>query len=133
MLHFAETAHFAVASRRQRAPSGDVRVTMPDGGILMPRGAYGQTLAEVLIGFGVPLRNERGGLGGAAECHVRIAAGWIARLPLPEAAEHLALSQIASAGPASRLASQIIMTPALDGLEIEVDAQSLASHAWVAG
>ena len=132
MLHFSEAPHFAVTDRTQRAPYGGVTVTMPDGGVLIPRVVYGRTLADSLIAFGIPLHSERDCHGGAKQ-HVRISADWLARLPVPNEAEELALRNVPGSGPASRLASQIVMTPALDGLEIEIDSHSLAPQAWVAG
>ncbi len=131
MLHYSEVAHFSVTRRTQRAPYGEVHVTMPDGGVLVPRVVHGRTLADTLIAFGVPLRSETDGVGSVT--HIRVAAHWMARLPVPNVAEQQALRRIAGAGPTSRLASQIVMTPALDGLEIEIDAHSVAPQAWAAG
>ena len=107
-------------------------MTMPDGGVLVPRVVYGRTLADSLIAFGIPLRSENDGVGGPPQ-HVRIAAHWMSRLPLPGEAELQALRSMANAGPTSRLANQIVITPSLDALEIEIDAHSLVPQSWVAG
>ena len=127
MLHLAEIPHFTMYTAPM--PLGEVYVRMPDGGSLVASFRYGRTLADILIAFGIPLRRDRGD----AEGHVRIAPDWAARLPSPDDDERRALLRTAHAGPRSRFASHIVMTPALDGLEIDLDAHSLAPQGWVAG
>ena len=107
---------------------------MPDGRLLFPGCTLGRSLAEALIDFGIPLICDCRDGHLCDACHVRIAPLWLSRLPAPSDAERRALHRIAGASSTSRLASQIILTPDLDGLDLEIDAASLIAHtSWVAG
>ena len=84
--------------------------------------------------FGLPIKAECGGVCVCSTCHVRIPARWQELLPPPSAEELAKLDEIPGADDTSRLACQLMMTNELDGLEVEVQPDSLfAQTYWVAG
>ena len=66
--------------------------------------------------------------GVCATCHVRVPDHWSDRLDTPDDDEHGKLDEIPSANDNSRLCCQIRMTDALDGLHLELQADSLSHH-----
>lgn len=104
-------------------------VSAPGGRPLTAEAASGYHVMELVRAFGVPIKAECGGAGVCATCHVRIPERWQSLLS-PASDEELAkLDDIPEADDSSRLACQIFMTDALDGLELEVQADSLAGRA----
>ncbi len=63
-----------------------------------------------------------GGAVSCATCHVRVDPDWYARLMPPAADEREMLEFAVEAGPTSRLSCQIVLTPDLDGLILNVPA-----------
>lgn len=61
-----------------------------------------------------------GGQCACATCHVFVEAPWADKLPAPSAMETEMLSFAAEANPRSRLACQIPLTEALDGLTVRM-------------
>lgn len=84
-------------------------------------------LVELLRASGVPVKAECGGAGACATCHIRVAANWRDKVPAPTDEELDKLDEIPGADDTSRLACQITMTDDLDGLEIEIQPDSLAA------
>ena len=109
-----------------------ISVRMPDGTVLRPEALPEFNLVELLRAYGVPMKAECGGAGVCATCHVRIAPAWLDRLVPPSDEELAKLDEIAAADERSRLACQIRMTEALDGLELELHPESVTARAVAA-
>lgn len=107
-------------------------VHMPDGTVLRPEALPEFNLVELLRAYGVPMKAECGGAGVCATCHVRISPAWVDRLVPPSDEELAKLDEIADADERSRLACQIRMTEALDGLELELHPDSVKMRAAAA-
>ena len=109
-------------------------VRLADGGRFQPEAAPGFRIMELIRAYGLPIKAECGGSGVCSTCHVRIPAAWQELLPPPSDDELARLDEIPGADGSSRLACQIFMTEELDGLELEVQADSLLPQTnWVAG
>lgn len=82
----------------------------------------GVSAMQAATGFGVPgILADCGGSASCGTCHVMVDAAWHDRLPPPEPHERLVLETTAvPATPASRLACQIRLTPALQGLVLRL-------------
>lgn len=82
----------------------------------------GVSLMAAATGFGVPgILADCGGSASCGTCHVMIDAAWADRLPAPEPIERLVLETTAvPATPTSRLACQIRLTDALQGLLVHL-------------
>lgn len=111
-----------------------INVRLADGSHFKPEAAPGFRIMELIRAYGLPIKAECGGAGVCATCHVRIADRWRDRLPEPSDEELARLDEVPGADDSSRLACQLVMTADLDGLELEVQADSLSSQgSWVAG
>lgn len=85
--------------------------------------ATGRSLMETAVENGVPgIDADCGGACACATCHVIVAPDWIDRLPEPADDERAMLEFAVDPGPRSRLACQIRLTDALDGLEVRTPA-----------
>lgn len=104
-----------------------------DGATFRPEAAAGFRIMELMRAYGIPIKAECGGSGVCATCHVRISKAWQDLLPPPSDDELAKLDEIPDADETSRLACQIIMTDELDGLELEIQPDSLVAQTWVAG
>lgn len=100
-------------------------VRLADGAHFTPEAAPGFRVMELIRAYGLPIKAECGGAGVCATCHVRIPEAWHHLLPPPSDEELARLDEIADVDASSRLACQLMMTDALDGLELEVQADSL--------
>lgn len=109
-------------------------VTLRDGSRFEPQAAAGFRVMELVRMFGLPIKAECGGACVCSTCHVRVAPEWQHLLP-PATDEELAkLDLTHGVDDTSRLACQIVMTNDLDGLEIEIQPDSLIPQTyWVAG
>jgi len=77
----------------------------------------GETLLETALRHAVPgIIGECGGSCACATCHVFVEPDWMAATGQPGAEEEDMLASVAGARPNSRLACQIKMGDALDGL-----------------
>lgn len=115
-------------------PNLRLSVSLADGGRFEPVAAAGYRVMELIRMFGLPIKAECGGSCICATCHVRIPARWHNRLPAPSEEELAKLDEVPGADETSRLACQLVMTDELDGLEIEVQPDSLVPQTyWVAG
>lgn len=109
-------------------------VRLQDGTRFECEAAEGFHLMELIRAYGVPIKAECGGAGVCATCHVRVAETWRALLPDPSDDELAKLDEVPGADDSSRLACQIEMTAALDGLELLLDAECLVPQTiWTAG
>lgn len=107
-------------------------VRSSDGTRITLDAAQGLRLVELIRAHGLPIKAECGGAGVCATCHVRISSPWSEQLPTASDDELAKLDEIPGADERSRLACQIEMTSALDGLEITIEADSLLPHALLA-
>jgi 2Fe-2S ferredoxin len=78
----------------------------------------GLSVMQAATSFGVPgILADCGGQAVCGTCHVVVADAWITRLPPPQPAEDAMLDTVAAGRqPGSRLACQIQLQPALQGL-----------------
>ena len=100
-------------------------VRLSDGSRHHPDAAAGFRLMELIRAYGLPLKAECGGAGVCATCHVRIPDAWREALPPPSDEELAKLDDISGADERSRLSCQITMTAGLDGLELEIQPDSV--------
>lgn len=116
------------------APFLKLDVRLADGGRFQADAAPGFRVMELIRAYGLPIKAECGGSGVCATCHVRIPKVWQSLLPPPSDDELAKLDEIADADETSRLACQIVMTEAMDGMQLEVQPDSLLPQtSWVAG
>lgn len=103
-------------------PSIRVRLQAADGMAIPLQVACGQSLMRAAVAAGVRgIAADCGGVLSCATCHVIVDADWAARLPPPAADEAAMLEMTAVAREAtSRLACQIVLQPALDGLSVHL-------------
>lgn len=101
-----------------------ISVRLVDGSSHEREAISGLHLVELMRAHTLPVKAECGGAGVCATCHVRIAPRWQGRLAPPDDDELAKLDEIPGADEFSRLACQIVMTEALDGLEIELQSDS---------
>jgi 2Fe-2S ferredoxin len=106
-----------------------VEVRMPDGTVHRLEALDGWRVMEVIRDWGVPIKAECGGACACATCHVWVGKEWIAKLQQPSAEELEMLDGAFNVNERSRLCCQIIMTPELDGLTLELAPESLADEA----
>jgi 2Fe-2S ferredoxin len=107
-----------VARIRYKYPDGTSReVDVPAGRSVM----LGATTN------GLPgIEADCGGALACATCHVYVDSDWVAKVPAPEQQESDMLQGTAAQlRPNSRLSCQIVVTPALDGLTVEVPDRQL--------
>jgi 2Fe-2S ferredoxin len=111
-----------------------LNVRLVDGSHFECEAAEGFRVMELIRAYGLPIKAECGGAGVCATCHVRVGDAWRARLPAPSDDELAKLDEVPGADDSSRLACQIEMTEALDGLELVLDPESLVPQTiWAAG
>jgi ferredoxin, 2Fe-2S len=111
-----------------------LNVVLPDGTHYRPEAAEGFRVMELIRAFGIGIKAECGGAGVCATCHVRVPEGWRGLLPPPSQEEQDKLDEIPDADDSSRLACQLVMARELDGLELELAADSLLPQTyWAAG
>lgn len=80
----------------------------------------GERLLDVARRNGLPLEGTCNGDLACATCHVIVAADWFANLPPAQDEEEDMLDLVADARRTSRLACQIVLTPALDKLSVSL-------------
>jgi len=103
-----------------------IRVTLlePDGRAHDIEARTGASLMKAALAAGIEgIAADCGGAMSCATCHVFVEPAWSARLPAPSADERAMLEMTATpAGPTSRLACQIALDEALDGLLVRLPA-----------
>ncbi len=100
----------------------DINLITADGTEHAFEAPAGISLMQAATGFGVPgILADCGGSASCGTCHVIVDAAWAARLPAAQAIERMVLETTAvQAGPTSRLACQIRLTPDLQGLVVHL-------------
>jgi 2Fe-2S ferredoxin len=112
----------------------NLHIFLPDGSHFRREAIAGLRLLDLLRMYGFPVKAECGGACVCGTCHIRIPAKWHHLLPPPTDEELAKLDDIPTADETSRLACQIETTDELDGLEFEIQPDSLVSQTyWVAG
>ncbi len=106
-----------------------IKVRLPDGSSFRLEAAEGWRLMEVIRDWRLPIKAECGGACACATCHVRVREEWLGRLPEPAVEEIEMLDRAFGVDQRSRLACQIITSNEIDGLEVELAADSLAPAA----
>lgn len=97
-----------------------VRFIGADGAVREAAGVEGARLLDVAQANGQPLEGTCDGDMACATCHVVVAAADFDRLPPPREEEEDLLDMVPAAARTSRLACQIRLTAALDGMTVTV-------------
>lgn len=97
-----------------------IHIQVPEGERISMSVASGQSLMRAAIDAGVSgIAADCGGTLTCATCHVYVAPAWTDRLPAPMLDEQAMLDMTAAPRqPGSRLSCQIVISDALDGLEV---------------
>ncbi|KQN25940.1 2Fe-2S ferredoxin [Sphingomonas sp. Leaf33] len=95
-----------------------------DGRTTEAHGEAGDTLLRLAQAAGQPLEGTCEGQMACSTCHVIVAAEDFDRLPPASEEEEDMLDLAAVATRTSRLACQIVLTPAIDGLTVRVPAEA---------
>ncbi len=82
--------------------------------------AVGASLMASLKHTGFDIEASCDGSLACGTCHVRLHPEWTSRVPPPLEDEQLMLSSLADAAPTSRLSCQIMVTPELAGLSLDI-------------
>jgi 2Fe-2S ferredoxin len=100
----------------------DILFLLSDGREIGFEAPEGVSLMQAATGHGVPgIVAECGGAAQCATCHVYVDPAWAPRLPPVQADEEALLAcTAAERGPTSRLACQLRLTAALQGLTVRV-------------
>ena len=103
-----------------------IRVTFitADGTKVAAEARSGDNLLKVAQAAGMPLEGTCEGQMACSTCHVIIVREWFAQLPRASEDEEDMLDLAAGVRPTSRLACQIELTDALDGLEVAIPGES---------
>ncbi len=103
-----------------------VRVTFvtAEGECVSAEGAAGARLLEVAQAAGMPLEGTCEGQMACSTCHVIVASDWFSILPEASSDEEDMLDLAAGVARTSRLSCQILLTEALDGLEVRIPGES---------
>jgi 2Fe-2S ferredoxin len=97
-----------------------------DGTLRKVEGDAGDTVMRVAVAHDVAgILADCGGSMSCGTCHVRIADHWQARVPPPAIDETAMLEMVIDPDANSRLACQIVLTAALDGLVVGVPAAQI--------
>jgi ferredoxin, 2Fe-2S len=121
-----ESAQRLLKQRLLKEPDMFVVVRMPDGTSHRLEALEGWRVMEVIRDWGLPIKAECGGACACATCHVWVDAKWLPKLNPPTHEELEMLDGAFHVDERSRLCCQIIMSPELDGLELELAPESLA-------
>ena len=95
-----------------------------DGDMRDVRANPGDRLLEVAQNDGQPLEGTCEGQMACSTCHVIVAADWFDKLPKAREEEEDMLDLATGATRTSRLACQIILTDALNGLTVRIPSES---------
>lgn len=95
-----------------------LRVHTMNGSELALSTMPGKRLMEVIRDGNGPIRAECGGVCACATCHVYIDAKWLGLLPPPDDNESALLEVVEQPTERSRLSCQIVISDAMDGMEV---------------
>ena len=101
-----------------------VHFTTAKGDRVTAEAAEGTRLLEVAQIADMPLEGTCEGQMACSTCHVIIGKDWFAKLPPASEDEEDMLDLAAGVARTSRLACQITLTEALDGLEVRIPGES---------
>ena|SRR5512139_2728878 len=101
-----------------------VRFITRDGETVEASAEPGARLLEVAQAAGMPLEGTCEGQMACSTCHVIVAPDWFGRLPEAVEDEEDMLDLAAGACRTSRLSCQIVLSDALDGLEVRIPPDS---------
>ena len=90
----------------------------------------GQRLLEVGQAAGMPLEGTCEGQMACSTCHVIVAAEWFAKLAPASEDEEDMLDLAAGVTRTSRLSCQIVLSEALDGLEVRIPGEAHDMQRW---
>jgi len=102
------------------------RVTylLPDGSARTCDLAEGASVMDGALDNAIPgIQAQCGGASLCATCHCYLAVDWRSRVPAPEPWESEMLAYVWEPRPGSRLACQLRLSAALDGLTVEIPAR----------
>jgi ferredoxin len=91
-----------------------------DGDRIEAEGERGTTLLKLAQAVGMALEGTCEGQMACSTCHVIVARDWFVRLPEASGDEEDMLDLAAGVTPTSRLSCQVLLTEALDGLEVSI-------------
>ncbi len=83
-------------------------------------GITGWRLMEVIRDYGLPIKAECGGACSCATCHVYVEESWLERLNAKQDEEIDMLDEAFEVEDNSRLSCQIILSPELEGLQVQL-------------
>lgn len=95
-----------------------------DGSRTEADGKPGDRLLEVAQAAGMPLEGTCEGQMACSTCHVIVGRDWFGKLPPASPDEEDMLDLAASLAATSRLSCQILLTEALDGIEVKIPRES---------
>ena len=95
-----------------------------DGARVVVDGQAGASLLAVAQGAGMPLEGTCEGQMACSTCHVVVAPEWFDRLAAASDDEEDMLDLAAGVARTSRLSCQILLTDALDGIEVRIPGES---------
>ena len=95
-----------------------------DGARVVAQAEAGSALLEAGQAVGMPLEGTCEGQMACSTCHVVVAAEWFAKLPAASADEEDMLDLATGVARTSRLACQILLTDALNGIEVRIPGES---------
>jgi ferredoxin len=95
-----------------------------DGARIEREGAVGDALLGLAQAAGLPLEGTCEGQMACSTCHVIVAPEWFDRLPAAHADEEDMLDLAAGVVRTSRLSCQILLSDALDGIEVRIPGES---------
>lgn len=95
-------------------------VTDPEGQTHTLEAEQGWRVMEVIKQAGLPMRADCGGCCACATCHVYVDEAWMDKIKPANDEERDLLADSYVQKPNSRLACQITMTSALDGLPVTI-------------
>ena len=101
-----------------------VHFTTRGGERVTAEAAPGDVLLAVGQAAGMPLEGTCEGQMACSTCHVIVGAEWFGKLPPASEEEVDMLDLAADVHATSRLACQIVLDEALDGLEVRIPAES---------
>ena len=105
-----------------------VHFTTAKGEKIAAEALPGTRLLELAQAKGMPLEGTCEGQMSCSTCHVVVAAQWFAALPAASEDEEDMLDLAADVTRTSRLACQITLSEALDGLEVTIPGESHDMH-----
>ena len=101
-----------------------VRFIGRNGEVTETEGAPGTALLDVAQAAGMPLEGTCEGQMACSTCHVIVAPEWFDKLPAAAEEEEDMLDLAAGVARTSRLSCQVLLSEALDGLEVKIPAES---------